>query len=85
MSSSRWPLGEDGRKLYAGTALFSADGELLALARQTWIRAESGLTLAAEPERVQILGEDAVDPLLELVGRVVLGVEVAAGERVEAS
>ena len=32
-----WPLGEDGRKLYAGTALFTPDGELLALARQTWI------------------------------------------------
>jgi hypothetical protein len=32
-----WPLGEDGRKLYAGTALFADDGELLALARQTWI------------------------------------------------
>jgi hypothetical protein len=32
-----WPLGEDGRKLYAGTALFAEDGELLALARQTWI------------------------------------------------
>jgi hypothetical protein len=35
--SASWPLGEDGRKLYAGTALFAADGELLALARQTWI------------------------------------------------
>jgi hypothetical protein len=34
---SAWPLGEDGRKLYAGTALFGADGELLAIARQTWI------------------------------------------------
>jgi predicted amidohydrolase len=32
-----WPVGEDGRKLYAGTALFARDGELLALARQTWI------------------------------------------------
>ena len=32
-----WPLGEDGRKLYAGTALFAEHGELLALARQTWI------------------------------------------------
>lgn len=32
-----WPLGEDGRKLYAGTALLAADGELLARARQTWI------------------------------------------------
>ena len=32
-----WPLGEDGRKLYAGTALYSVDGRLLAHARQTWI------------------------------------------------
>jgi hypothetical protein len=32
-----WPLGEEGRKLFAGTALTSADGELLARARQTWI------------------------------------------------
>lgn len=32
-----WPLGEEGRKLFAGTALFSVDGELLALARQVWI------------------------------------------------
>jgi len=32
-----WPLGEDGRKLYAGTALYTAEGELLARARQTWI------------------------------------------------
>ncbi len=32
-----WPLEEDGRKLFAGTALLSADGDVLALARQTWI------------------------------------------------
>lgn len=32
-----WPLGEDGRKLYAATALYREDGEALALARQTWI------------------------------------------------
>lgn len=32
-----WPLGEDGRKLFAGTALFAGEGELLALSRQTWI------------------------------------------------
>jgi hypothetical protein len=32
-----WPLGEDGRKLFAGTALFAEDGELLAISRQTWI------------------------------------------------
>jgi hypothetical protein len=33
-----WPLGEDGRKLSAGTALLGAGGEPLALARQTWIQ-----------------------------------------------
>lgn len=32
-----WPLGLDGRKHFAGTALFASDGELLALARQIWI------------------------------------------------
>ncbi len=32
-----WPLEEEGRKLFAGTALFAEDGELLALSRQTWI------------------------------------------------
>lgn len=37
-----WPLGEDGRKLYAGTALLGEDGEPLALARQTWIQPRTG-------------------------------------------
>jgi hypothetical protein len=37
-----WPLGEDGRKLYAGTALFGVGGEPLAWARQTWIQPRSG-------------------------------------------
>jgi hypothetical protein len=32
-----WPLGEDGRKLHAGTALYGRDGEVLALARQVWV------------------------------------------------
>jgi hypothetical protein len=32
-----WPVGEDGRKLFAGTALYTEDGELLALAKQVWI------------------------------------------------
>ncbi|HEX3291819.1 MAG TPA: hypothetical protein VHR46_10535 [Gaiella sp.] len=32
-----WPLGEDGRKLFAGTALFGRTGDLLAVARQVWI------------------------------------------------
>ena len=33
-----WPLGEDGRKLFAGTALFGEDGELLARGRAIWIQ-----------------------------------------------
>ena len=32
-----WPLGEKGRKLYAGTALFGEDGRTLGTARATWI------------------------------------------------
>jgi hypothetical protein len=32
-----WPLGEDGRKLYAGTALHGESGRALARARATWI------------------------------------------------
>jgi hypothetical protein len=32
-----WPLGEEGRKLYAGTALSGEDGRKLASARATWI------------------------------------------------
>lgn len=38
-----WRLGEDGRKLFAGTALVGEDGDPIAVARQTWItpRAET--------------------------------------------
>jgi hypothetical protein len=32
-----WPLGEEGRKLFAGTALLGSDGEPLAAARQVWV------------------------------------------------
>lgn len=32
-----WPIDRDGRKLLAGSAIFSEDGELLAHARATWI------------------------------------------------
>ena len=32
-----WPLGEDRRKLFAGTALYGRDGTPLAVARQVWI------------------------------------------------
>ena len=37
-----WPVAEDGRKLFAGTALFAEGGELLALAKQVWIAPRSG-------------------------------------------
>lgn len=36
-----WPLGEDGRKMFSGTALYGADGKLYAAARAVWIRVES--------------------------------------------
>ncbi len=32
-----WPLGLDGRKRYAGTAIYSGSGALVAVARATWI------------------------------------------------
>jgi len=32
-----WPIERDGRKLHAGSAIFSEGGELLAQARATWI------------------------------------------------
>jgi hypothetical protein len=39
-----WPLGEDGRKLHAGTALVAADGTTLAVSRQLWILPREGGT-----------------------------------------
>jgi hypothetical protein len=32
-----WPLGDEGRKAYAGTALYGEGGRLLGVARATWI------------------------------------------------
>lgn len=32
-----WRVGEEGRKAYTGSALFTADGDVLAVAQQTWI------------------------------------------------
>jgi hypothetical protein len=32
-----WRIGEEGRKRFAGSALYTADGELVAHARSTWI------------------------------------------------
>jgi hypothetical protein len=37
-----WPTGEDGRKRHAGSALYTRAGELLAVARSTWIVTERG-------------------------------------------
>jgi hypothetical protein len=37
-----WPLGEEGRKLFAGTALYGASGDVLAVARQVWILPRDG-------------------------------------------
>jgi hypothetical protein len=36
-----WPMGQDRRKHFAGTALFTAQGELLAFSQQTWISIEA--------------------------------------------
>jgi hypothetical protein len=37
-----WPLGAEGRKLFAGTALYGRRGDVLALARQVWILPRDG-------------------------------------------
>ena len=36
-----WPRGQDGRKYYSGTALFAADGRLLAQADAVWISVDA--------------------------------------------
>lgn len=40
-----WPLGREGRKLYAGTAICSPDGEPQMMAKQTMILTEAGVPL----------------------------------------
>jgi hypothetical protein len=37
-----WQIGVDGRKMFAGTALFTADGRLLAVAKATWFGFPAG-------------------------------------------
>jgi hypothetical protein len=39
-----WSRGDDGRKRHAGSALFTADGRLLARADQTWIAIDPPVT-----------------------------------------
>lgn len=36
--AAAWPLGEERRKIFSGTALFGTDGTLYAAARAVWIR-----------------------------------------------
>jgi hypothetical protein len=45
-----WPLGEDGRKRHAGSALLTASGEVLAASRSTWI-VPGGRSLPPPTER----------------------------------
>ncbi len=33
-----WTIGEDGRKIFAGTAIYAEDGAAVAFARATWLR-----------------------------------------------
>ena len=37
-----WPLARDGRKHFAGSAVFSEQGELIALAKAAWFEVEKG-------------------------------------------
>ncbi len=43
-----WPTGLDGRKLYSGTAIFDADGTLIAKAAATWIKIGSEASFTVE-------------------------------------
>jgi hypothetical protein len=43
-----WPIGGEGRKAYAGTAIYSADGALHAFARATWIWIDAAATLTPD-------------------------------------
>ena len=41
-----WPIERDGRKLHAGTALYGASGDVLAVSRQLWIEPREPETVA---------------------------------------
>lgn len=40
-----WPIGSEGRRTYAGTALFSRDGKLCAVAKATWVLSTWGVPM----------------------------------------
>jgi hypothetical protein len=43
-----WPLGREGRKLWAGSAIYAADGTPLAVARATWITLPADAAASAD-------------------------------------
>ena len=43
-----WPMGRDGRRLFAGAALFSGRGEPLGLSRQTLVATATGVPLGLD-------------------------------------
>jgi hypothetical protein len=50
-----WPLGREGRKLQAGTAIFGADGRLCGRARQTWLLRPRSLPPLSSPPSQRLL------------------------------
>ena len=53
-----WPLGHEGRKGYAGTALYRGDDAARAGAADLDCARVAGTPLAPQPDRVQVVGED---------------------------
>jgi hypothetical protein len=43
-----WPIGGEGRKLFAGAAIFSSDGDILCAAKQTMVLTDLGVPLGLE-------------------------------------
>jgi hypothetical protein len=46
-----WPIGRDGRKIHAGSAITTERGDLIAIARQTVVVTERGVPLDVEAWR----------------------------------
>ena len=82
-----WPLGEDGRKLYAGTALFGEDGRVLGAARATWIlpatNPQPSSTVSDTFRRVRMVRPDSAPFSPGRTGRIDLNwsLSVVAGSR----
>lgn len=48
-----WSLGEQGRKLFAGTAVFGASGKLLARAKATWVTIDPATFGGLRPQKTE--------------------------------